>query len=98
MRRYSDFYAFHEVISWRFPNRIIPPIPPQKLSALVKRTDSDFAEERRKGLLRWLKIVLTHPIIKFDPAVEVSLFTFLLFWRARVNSQHFSVFLDYDCG
>lgn len=73
VRRYSDFLAFHEVLNWRFPNRLLPPIPPQKLSALVKRTDSDFAEERRKGLLRWLKILMVHPVIGIDPAMEYFL-------------------------
>ena len=74
VRRYSDFYAFYEVFAWRFPNRNLPPIPPQKLSALVKGTDSNFAEERRKGLLRWLKIILVHPILCGDPATEVKHF------------------------
>ena len=64
--------AFYDVFSWRFPSRILPPIPPQKLSALVRGTDSNFAEERRKGLLRWLKIILVHPILGADPATEVS--------------------------
>ena len=77
VRRYSDFHAFYEVISWRFPNRILPPLPPQKLSAFVKGTDSNFAEARRKGLLRWLKTISAHPILSQDPALEVKL-TFLI--------------------
>ena len=47
-------------------------MPPQKLSALVRGTDSNFAEERRKGLLRWLKILSIHPILSIDPLFEVN--------------------------
>ena len=52
-------------------HRIVPPLPPQKLSALVRAVDSDFAESRRKGLLRWLRLLSAHPIISKDPAIEV---------------------------
>ena len=73
VRRYSDFHAFYEVLSWRFPNRILPPLPPQKLSAFVKGTDSNFAESRRKGLLRWLVTISAHPVMSPDPALEFFL-------------------------
>jgi hypothetical protein len=56
---------------WRFPYRVIPQLPPQKLSAFVKGVDSQFAEERRTGLVRWLTILSAHPIISQDPAHEV---------------------------
>ena len=52
-------------------HRIVPPLPPQKLSALVRAVDSEFAEARRKGLLRWLRLLSAHPIISNDPAIEV---------------------------
>ena len=42
------------------------------MAALVKGSDSNFAEERRKGLVRWLKILSIHPIISNDPSFEVS--------------------------
>ena len=73
VRRYSDFHAFYEVLSWRFPNRILPPLPPQKLSAFVKGTDSNFAESRRKGLVRWLVTISAHPVMSSDPALEFFL-------------------------
>ena len=71
VRRYSDFMTFHEILLCRFPNRILPPLPPQTFSALVKGVDSDFAEARRKGLLRWLRILSSHPIVCMDPALSV---------------------------
>ena len=70
VRRYSDFQAFYEVLSWRFPNRILPNLPIAKLSALVKGTDSNFAESRRKALQRWLSTISAHPIMSQDPALE----------------------------
>ena len=73
VRRYSDFHALYEVLSWRFPNRILPPLPPQKLSAFVKGTDSNFAESRRKGLLRWLVTISAHPVMSPDPALDFFL-------------------------
>ena len=67
--------TFHEILLCRFPNRILPPLPPQTFSALVKGVDSDFAEARRKGLLRWLRILSSHPIVSMDPALSVRVET-----------------------
>ena len=63
--------ALFEVLSCRFPNRIVPPLPPQKFTALVRGVDSEFAEERRKGLLRWLKFLSAHPVISKAVSLQV---------------------------
>jgi hypothetical protein len=33
---------------------------------------SDFAEDRRKALKRWITFVVTHPVISKDPIVKVN--------------------------
>ena len=48
----------------RFPYRLIPKLPPAKLLANVVGVSSDFIDERRKGLVRWLTITTSHPVIK----------------------------------
>ena len=81
VRRYSDFMALFEVLSCRFPNRIVPPLPPQKFTALVRGVDSEFAEERRKGLLRWLRFLSAHPVISKAVSLQVigkNIFLFVM--------------------
>lgn len=70
VRRYSDFFALHEVLLWHYPYRLITPLPPQKLTAFVAAVDSPFAESRRRGLARWLKLISAHPVVSKDPAVQ----------------------------
>ena len=73
--------ALFEVLSCRFPNRIVPPLPPQKFTALVRGVDSEFAEERRKGLLRWLRFLSAHPVLSKAVSVQVigkNIFLFVM--------------------
>jgi sorting nexin-8 len=71
-RRYSDFTALHELLQARFPNRILPRVPPATLTAFMAGVASDFAEDRRKALKRWITFVVTHPVISKDPIVKVN--------------------------
>ena len=59
----------------RFPYRLIPKLPPAKLLANVVGVSSDFIDERRKGLVRWLTIVTSHPVIKADTMIRQEHFT-----------------------
>lgn len=65
-RRYSDFVWLHDCLSKRYPFRLLPNLPPKRVSP-----DRHFIEHRRRGLKRWLGFVLNHPIFKVDGAVSV---------------------------
>ena len=52
---------------------MIPKLPPAKLLANVVGVSSDFIDERRKALTRWLTIVTSHPVIKTDSMIRIFL-------------------------
>lgn len=64
-RRYSDFYWFWEILLKRYPFRVIPNLPPKKLSG----KDDAFLEERRRGLARFINCIVRHPVLKNDEEV-----------------------------
>jgi len=72
-RRYSDFQALYELLLYRFPYRLIPKLPPAKLMANVVGVSSDFIDERRKALIRWLTIITSHPIVSEDSMIKFFL-------------------------
>lgn len=65
-RRYNDFVSLHELLLARFPYRLIPKLPPKKIVG----ADSQFLEERRRCLLRFLTIIARHPVVSKDPIVN----------------------------
>ncbi|KAI8337324.1 hypothetical protein BD560DRAFT_440274 [Blakeslea trispora] len=65
LRRFSDFWWLWEVLLRRYPYRIIPCLPPKKLGG---RT-SVFEERRRKGLARFINVIVQHPTIGCDEVV-----------------------------
>lgn len=65
-RRYTDFVWLHDCLSKRYPFRLLPNLPPKRVSP-----DRHFIEHRRRGLKRWLGFVLNHPIFKADGALSV---------------------------
>ncbi|KAJ8951556.1 hypothetical protein NQ318_020430 [Aromia moschata] len=67
-RRYNDFVALHELLLNRFPYRLVPSLPPKKITS-----DAHFLESRRRGLCRWLTLVCRHPVISQDPLVQFFL-------------------------
>ncbi|KAI8368548.1 hypothetical protein BD560DRAFT_399071 [Blakeslea trispora] len=68
-RRYSDFYWFWETLLKRYPFRIIPSLPPKKLSG----KDNAFLEERCQGLQRFMNYIIRHPVLKNDEQVVIFL-------------------------
>ena len=72
-RRYSDFQALFDLLLHRFPYRLLPKLPPAKLMANVVGVTSDFIEERRKGLIRWLTVITSHPILSEDSMIKYFL-------------------------
>ncbi|XP_066246179.1 sorting nexin-8-like isoform X1 [Euwallacea similis] len=68
-RRYNDFVALHELLLNRFPYRLIPSLPPKKIII----NDTQFLEERTRGLQRWLTLVCRHPVIYRDGIITFFL-------------------------
>jgi sorting nexin-8 len=81
-RRYSDFVQLHDYLLARFPFRLIPPLPPKRLSlphmnrtqAVGSNQQDTFLEQRRLALARYTRSVMSHPVLRKD-AVVVSFFT-----------------------
>ncbi|KAI8084373.1 uncharacterized protein B0P05DRAFT_535334 [Gilbertella persicaria] len=84
-RRYSDFYWFWETLLKRYPFRIIPDLPPKKLSG----KDKVFLEKRCQGLQRFMNSIVRHPVLKNDEQVIIFLTEQTEFsaWR-RAQSPH----------
>ncbi|XP_076275606.1 sorting nexin-8-like [Rhynchophorus ferrugineus] len=68
-RRYNDFVALQELLLNRFPYRLIPNLPPKKIII----NDSQFLEERTRGLQRWLTLICRHPVLCHDSLVSFFL-------------------------
>ncbi|KAI9265711.1 hypothetical protein EDC94DRAFT_603892 [Helicostylum pulchrum] len=64
-RRYSDFYWFWETLLKRYPFRVVPNLPPKKISG----KDKAFLDMRCQGLGRFINCVVRHPVLKNDAEV-----------------------------
>lgn len=77
VRRYSDFVWMNEVLVKRYPFRIVPILPPKRLSIPVAgrhlSSDDGFMERRRRGLQRYLRALVSHPVIGRDELVQTFL-------------------------
>ncbi|KAK3644919.1 Sorting nexin-3 [Elasticomyces elasticus] len=60
-RRYSDFEVFRDLLERESARVSIPPLPGK---VYMNRFDDAVIEERRKGLERFLKIVVGHPLLQ----------------------------------
>jgi len=60
-RRYSEFTFLWDCLVRRYPFRLLPQLPPKRIGP-----DGMFLEQRRKGLERFLRFVINHPVIKED--------------------------------
>ncbi|KAL1406013.1 Sorting nexin mvp1 [Vanrija albida] len=65
-RRYSDFVWLLTTLTQRYPFRLLPALPPKRISP-----DASFLEQRRKGLRRFLNALVNHPVIRDDGALNV---------------------------
>ncbi|KAK9721555.1 Sorting nexin mvp1 [Basidiobolus ranarum] len=68
VRRYSDFWWLLEILSKRYPSRMLPTIPPKRIGG-----DEAFLERRRKGLTRFINFIGRHPVLKKDDITIVFL-------------------------
>ncbi|KAI8098456.1 uncharacterized protein BX664DRAFT_287943 [Halteromyces radiatus] len=62
LRRYSDFFWLWEVLLKRYPCRLVPHLPPKKISG----RDDVFLEARRQGLSIFINSIARHPVLKKD--------------------------------
>ncbi|KAK4555238.1 Sorting nexin-3 [Recurvomyces mirabilis] len=60
-RRYSDFEVFRDLLERESARVSIPPLPGK---VYLNRFDDGVIEDRRKGLERFLKIVVGHPLLQ----------------------------------
>eukprot|EP01147_Barroeca_monosierra_P001239 gene1239-4448_t len=67
-RRYSQFSWLRHYLNRRVPGRIIPPVPP-KHEFTMNKFDAEFLETRRAGLERFLRRIVAHSVLSYNPAV-----------------------------
>ncbi|EMF16119.1 Phox-like protein [Sphaerulina musiva SO2202] len=60
-RRYSDFEVFRDLLERESARVSIPPLPGK---VYINRFDDSVIEDRRRGLERFLKIVVGHPLLQ----------------------------------
>lgn len=75
-RRYSDFEYFRDILERESARVTIPPLPGK---VYFNKFDDAVIEERRKGLERFLKIVVGHPLLQTGSRVLGS-FVQGIFW------------------
>ena len=70
--RPSSIFTLHILtqLMFRFPYRLTPRLPPAKLMANIVGVSSDFIDDRRKSLIRWLTIITSHPVFREDSMVR----------------------------
>lgn len=93
VRRYSDFVWLLEVLLMKYPFRMIPDLPPKKLAS---NGDSLFLERRRKGLARFMNLLMKHPVLSKEPLVLMFLTvpTDLSSWRKQAQYDSTEEFKD----
>ncbi|KAI9510052.1 hypothetical protein F5148DRAFT_977311 [Russula earlei] len=84
-RRYSEFAFLWDCLVRRYPFRLLPQLPPKRIGP-----DETFLEQRRKGLERFLRFVINHPVIKEDALLG----TFLTELSLEQWRKHSSVSLE----
>ncbi|PWN42834.1 hypothetical protein IE81DRAFT_347019 [Ceraceosorus guamensis] len=77
VRRYSDFTWLANCLIKRYPFRLLPILPPKRISIPIggkQIAGSDpFLEARRRGLQRYLRAIVTHPVLRGDGLVRAFL-------------------------
>ncbi|TIA82170.1 hypothetical protein E3P98_01595 [Wallemia ichthyophaga] len=76
-RRFSDFVWLHDCLMTRYPFRLVPNLPPKRLTlgGHSLSTDANFLETRRRGLQRFMNFTINHPILQKDGLVLTFLET-----------------------
>lgn len=76
-RRYSDWIWLSECLVKRYPFRCLPILPPKRIAVPIAgkhlSADDVFIERRRRGLERYLGMLVLHPVLREDKLVQVFL-------------------------
>jgi len=70
-RRFSDFYWLHDKLKESFKGFIIPPMPEKTI--IQNRFDTQFVENRRRELGKFLKEVTEHPVLSSSQVLQTFL-------------------------
>lgn len=94
IRRYSDFVWLQEVLLKKYPFRMIPELPPKKIGS--HSADQAFLLKRRRGLSRFINLVMKHPVLNHDDLVLTFLTvpTDLSGWRKQASYDTTEEFTD----
>ncbi|EGF79821.1 hypothetical protein BATDEDRAFT_89471 [Batrachochytrium dendrobatidis JAM81] len=77
LRRYSEFWWLAEILTKRYPYRILPVLPPKKAVGVHQ----EFIEQRRQRLARFINFVVNHPIFRKDDMVFI-----FMTWNSDIQS------------
>ncbi len=93
LRRFSDFEWLLTQLQQNemYKGLIIPVLPEKKL---IGNLDNTFVEKRKEELESFLRVIATHPRLKFDPQLRAFL-TLSDFDKYRVNPTTFEKVLGY---
>ncbi|KAA0722514.1 Sorting nexin-8 [Triplophysa tibetana] len=74
-RMFSDFELFHSLLVQKFIYRMVPPLPPKRIlkGVLNSISDREFNDTRRRGLQRFMTLVIRHPVLAGDELVSIFL-------------------------
>ncbi|EDO18855.1 hypothetical protein Kpol_1023p24 [Vanderwaltozyma polyspora DSM 70294] len=94
IRRYSDFIWLRKVLLKKYPLRLIPDLPPKKLGS--QYSSRSFLLARRQGLIRFINLVMKHPVLKNDDLVLTFLTVpaELSSWRNQASYDTSEEFAD----
>jgi sorting nexin-8 len=84
VRRYSDFDWLHQVLLAKYPFRLIPELPPKRITGT---TDQEFLKRRLNGLVRFINQIMKHPVLSQEQLVLMFLTvpTDLSSWRKHAS-------------
>ena len=72
-KRYSEFVKLRQQLSDRHPQISLPTLPtPSTMFNYSKRFNSDFIDDRRRGLEIFLTAVASHPLLQKENDVLIS--------------------------
>ncbi|KAK2754590.1 Sorting nexin mvp1 [Arachnomyces sp. PD_36] len=90
VRRYSDFVWLLDCLQKRYPFRLLPLLPPKRVSVNGTHLAADstsFLEKRRRGLVRFTNALVRHPVLNQEQLVVMFLTvpTELAVWRKQAT-------------
>lgn len=70
LRRYNHFKYLRSALITKYPNNAIPDIPPSTGWAIYSSIDSQVIQERKRKLMQFLKVLLSHHTLHKAKEVE----------------------------